>query len=206
MRLEGLALSAALALSTAAPTTATAGDLVIYEFSGVGNGGGAGRVLLPGAGKYLFEFSSTGTGVVWLDGGYEVDWDIFVGPPGAYTGYLDGNEQEVLSLSALLVGPKSTYLYEVPATQYYTGPVAEGYYGLPEGTIATYEEKYVDPYYLWLFENVSGVEGEEIPYSFKVTQLGAIPEPATWALMLAGFVGAGVALRRQRPPLFLVTR
>lgn len=28
----------------------------------------------------------------------------------------------------------------------------------------------------------------------------AIPEPSTWALILAGFFGAGAALRRRRPP------
>jgi hypothetical protein len=31
---------------------------------------------------------------------------------------------------------------------------------------------------------------------------GGVPEPATWAMMLTGFVGVGVLLRR-RPPVLL---
>jgi hypothetical protein len=30
--------------------------------------------------------------------------------------------------------------------------------------------------------------------------LDPVPEPATWAMMIAGFFGLGLALRRQRPP------
>ena len=32
---------------------------------------------------------------------------------------------------------------------------------------------------------------------------GAVPEPGTWAMMLVGFAGAGVALRRRRRPAML---
>jgi hypothetical protein len=32
-------------------------------------------------------------------------------------------------------------------------------------------------------------------------QLSAVPEPATWAMMLLGFVGVGLAMRRRRPRL-----
>lgn len=42
-------------------------------------------------------------------------------------------------------------------------------------------------------------EGEIASHTFTVTGTsGAIPEPATWALMLTGFLGAGVVLRDQR--------
>jgi hypothetical protein len=37
--------------------------------------------------------------------------------------------------------------------------------------------------------------GESTPYVFTVT---ALPEPATWAIMLVGFGGVGVALRTRR--------
>jgi PEP-CTERM motif len=43
--------------------------------------------------------------------------------------------------------------------------------------------------------------GEDTPAGFIVTtsgSTGAVPEPATWALMISGFMGAGVALRRRR--------
>jgi len=46
------------------------------------------------------------------------------------------------------------------------------------------------------FHNTNGEIGS---HSFTVTgSTGAIPEPATWALMLTGFLGAGVVLRDQR--------
>jgi hypothetical protein len=43
-------------------------------------------------------------------------------------------------------------------------------------------------------------------YSFKVTAdeyaklTGAVPEPQTWAMMLAGFGVVGATLRRRRKP------
>jgi hypothetical protein len=38
--------------------------------------------------------------------------------------------------------------------------------------------------------------------SFEIDNLwiGAVPEPASWALMLLGFAGIGVAMRRRRKP------
>ncbi len=35
-------------------------------------------------------------------------------------------------------------------------------------------------------------------HDIKVTQAGAVPEPAAWGLMIVGFGGMGVVLRRQR--------
>jgi len=32
-----------------------------------------------------------------------------------------------------------------------------------------------------------------------ITPPGGIPEPATWAMMITGFFGVGVALRRRKP-------
>ncbi len=40
--------------------------------------------------------------------------------------------------------------------------------------------------------------GVHVPTSIKLlTQSSAAPEPATWAMMLAGFAGAGAVLRRR---------
>lgn len=35
--------------------------------------------------------------------------------------------------------------------------------------------------------------------SFSATALSAVPEPATWAMMLLGFAGMGMVIRRRRP-------
>lgn len=40
--------------------------------------------------------------------------------------------------------------------------------------------------------------GSTLPTDFAFTLNGAVPEPATWALMIGGFGLAGVALRRRR--------
>lgn len=37
----------------------------------------------------------------------------------------------------------------------------------------------------------------------NVSIANAVPEPATWALMLTGFFGLGTALRRQRQPVLV---
>lgn len=39
---------------------------------------------------------------------------------------------------------------------------------------------------------------ELTPYTPQVDVPGAVPEPATWAMMIAGFGAAGIALRRRR--------
>ncbi|OSZ72882.1 hypothetical protein CAP39_03915 [Sphingomonas sp. IBVSS1] len=45
--------------------------------------------------------------------------------------------------------------------------------------------------------NITGATGANYAQSFA----GAVPEPASWAMMLAGFGLAGVMLRRQRRAL-----
>lgn len=51
------------------------------------------------------------------------------------------------------------------------------------------------------FASTDGASGNGLPFLAAVTTTASnagVPEPATWALMLAGFGGLGVALRRQR--------
>jgi len=40
--------------------------------------------------------------------------------------------------------------------------------------------------------------GGTTTYNFEASAVAAVPEPATWAMLLIGFGGAGVALRRRR--------
>ena len=52
---------------------------------------------------------------------------------------------------------------------------------------------------------VAGRAGTNSPFGLSNAALfstgGAVPEPATWALMLLGFAGIGLAMRRRRRPL-----
>ena len=45
---------------------------------------------------------------------------------------------------------------------------------------------------------VTGWSGGNGSYSGTLTFGSAVPEPATWAMMIIGFTGAGVAIRRRR--------
>ena len=49
---------------------------------------------------------------------------------------------------------------------------------------------------------ITGISGGNAAYTGIITFLptvsGAVPEPATWALMIGGFAGAGALLRRNR--------
>lgn len=67
----------------------------------------------------------------------------------------------------------------------------KGFYGLQRkgNDIARFE---VEGYYYGV-RNFSTLVGPEA---------GAVPEPATWALMIAGFGGAGAMLRRRRSAVF----
>ena len=45
---------------------------------------------------------------------------------------------------------------------------------------------------------VNGTSGGNGSYSGTLSFSSAVPEPATWAMMIIGFTGAGVAIRRRR--------
>jgi len=47
--------------------------------------------------------------------------------------------------------------------------------------------------------SISGTSGTPVPITGYL--LAAVPEPATWAMMLVGFGGIGLAMRRRRRPV-----
>lgn len=74
-------------------------------------------------------------------------------------------------------------------------------YGL-DGTLEDYDAAFpLINYGLLAYTGGPGRDDCE-PGSRVCTPGGGVPEPSTWALMIVGFGGAGVALRRRRPPRF----
>jgi hypothetical protein len=54
-----------------------------------------------------------------------------------------------------------------------------------------------------IFELTGGFETQDTAFDFTIDHLtvgAAVPEPAAWALMIAGFAGVGAALRRRAAP------
>ena len=63
-----------------------------------------------------------------------------------------------------------------------------------------FEEKYwVTLETIWLDNQIF------TPFDWTITISGAIPEPATWGLMISGFGLAGIALRRRRQEGYSIT-
>jgi len=46
------------------------------------------------------------------------------------------------------------------------------------------------------YQMTAGIDGS--PGSWTIGTVGAVPEPESWALMIAGFAGLGLAARRRR--------
>ena len=68
--------------------------------------------------------------------------------------------------------------------------------GVQPGTLLYEEEKYEDPF-LEIFAFDDYDPDGTFDYTFTVYQSVAVPEPATWALLILGFATAGAALRHR---------
>ena len=55
--------------------------------------------------------------------------------------------------------------------------------------------------YRFLYTFSAGTGGGTVSGNASFLQSAAVPEPATWALMLMGFGGIGLAMRRRRRPV-----
>jgi hypothetical protein len=75
---------------------------------------------------------------------------------------------------------------------------ADNYFRGTEGT-THYQDVYnYDPATDTVSAYVSDFNNQRVNYVFRVEQAGAVPEPATWGLMLAGFGIVGGAMRRRQ--------
>ena len=82
--------------------------------------------------------------------------------------------------------------------QYLSGSVAQDFSLDTGGGGYNSNPGFYSAYSAYVNDHGCGADcGEGPNYAFRVDNSGAVPEPATWALMLGGFGLAGVALRRR---------
>jgi len=171
-----------------APVAINGGDLVTFAAVGVTDGAGTGQTGPDGAG--LFNMADYGTGVAGAD---NIPVLALVGvfldnstPTGAtQPGRLDFGPIG-LNFTGLTPGLRQIFfigdgLNAANDIQIFTAPT--GATRLFLGTVDGFE-----------WNNNTG----DYRVTINTAPGGSVPEPATWALMIAGFGGAGAALRRRR--------
>lgn len=119
----------------------------------------------------------------------------------------------VLSFSGLVGGPASAAHIHCCVASNANGPVVIPFTGFPAATSGTYSNVFTGV----SAANISGIEngfayinihdaiypgGEIRGQILAVGQTSAVPEPATWAMMLGGFGLIGGSIRRRRAAKF----
>ncbi|MGH6987227.1 MAG: PEPxxWA-CTERM sorting domain-containing protein [Caulobacteraceae bacterium] len=168
----------------------------------------------PGTGTYMGDFNFAYTGVLSADQGVQsgdylviVDFNGYV-PGSVYstltdvTASTDGNAVSDLGLTQT---PGTTDNPNIPDLVFeYTGSpyqtsgagAATDFSGI--GAYSTYGQTTVGAYSAVAVNNSgAGVVGKP-DYNQGFVSIPAVPEPATWALMILGFLGIGAAARSKR--------
>jgi PEP-CTERM motif len=116
---------------------------------------------------------------------------------GVYTDYAistNGSNPNTVNLSAHLDGYADTQYITGVAGQDFVGIVGANYQSGPGN------------YSAYVFDHACGIHycdngggDQAFNYAFKISN--AVPEPATWAMMLIGFAGLGLCYRRRQVAL-----
>jgi hypothetical protein len=194
----------AIAAATLTFTTPAAADTTIFQESGNGvvyYDRFFTPVDLPdGAGRYRIDFAASIPVLIQLSAGYTVHWDIFKGPPPKpHSEFLAGNQNDYETGPSSVGDSEVSWIFTVPETLYTFFDSGLGAYGTPPGTPLYREDKYERPFVRLYVDDA--VNSSPFDFDFTVTQLdrpAAIPEPATWSLLIAGFGALGLALRQRR--------
>jgi len=172
---------------------------VIFQQAGTESFVNISNAPLPGPGKYRFEATSDVAAFFTFTGGYEEHWDVFLAPPPRpHNENIEGNNNP-FAIDEYANGLTAAWEFTVPKTgfTFFGAPAHYADYGIAPGTPVYLEEKFESPYFSFFAEAVT-LDGTPIDYRFTVTQFTAVPEPATWAMMIVGFGADGVLLRSAR--------
>jgi hypothetical protein len=130
---------------------------------------------------------------------YTARWDAYVAPQSPSSHWVEALETEEEGRTSAF-GTSLVYDFVIPRPWVtYFDATYDPDYGIPLGTPMYRVHRYARPYLSLdaYTANGEGPEGYLINYAFTIT---AVPEPATWALLISGFALTGVALRRRHHP------
>lgn len=219
MRLRNLLLGAAMAVATASSANAAA---VVLDFEGVGNGAAINNFYNGGTDSqgnsgtnYGVGFSPATLGVIDADAGGSGN---FANEPSSKTimYFLDANNAILNYAAGFTTGFSFFYSSSTAATvNVYDGLNATGNLLGSLNLVSQYNDNCVGdpsgPFCNWTAVGVAfGGAAMSIDFGGTANQTGfdnvtfgsdrpgAIPEPATWAMMITGFGMAGAVLRRRR--------
>lgn len=129
----------------------------------------------PGSGKYRLDVSFAQPTSGWWEIGGEYRYNVFDKATGAYSW---GNEEPYWGANGELVAGRSISVQiKTPKSGVYDHGSEIEYYSHSR----------------WF--SMTANSDQPIEYSYTFT---AVPEPATWAMMIIGFAGVGGALRGKR--------
>ena len=193
-----LMLGAAVAAVTMAGAGSAAADVTIFQDAG--SGYDQTRVVsLSSPGLYRATITSSAPAFLESVAEWIIHWDTFLAPPPKpHSDFIEGNTSDGFAGGGLF-GTYFSFDFTIPEETYrwfQSSTFEEFAYGIPVGSLMY---KWTRP------ENISisfhfddDGAGVLTDYSFNLIRVSAVPEPATWAIMIIGFAGSGIALRRAR--------
>lgn len=186
MRKLAIAISAVATLATTTP--AAAADILLDEWYTFGFAGGVGTSLISGAG-YPLGINPTSVAAPGSP------WTFTLAAPGELVildGYLVGDQFSIANFGTT-IGTTSTPNAAPSCGNNITACLANA--GISKGTFALAAGSHSITG--TVIANAPGFSGGS--GFFRVnSETAAVPEPATWAMMIFGFAGVGYAMRRRQ--------
>lgn len=190
-------LGAAVAAVVLTCAGAAGADVVVFQDSGTTNRLDIYRLALPGPGTYRFNATTSLPASIGFEGGYTLHWDTFVAPPPKpHSAYIEGNSSEQLKTFDTM-GTSGSWTFVVPEAEYlfFVAPAYYELFGVAEGTPVYKETRYEKPHFTFIGRTA---DRDVFDYNVSITLISAVPEPAAWAMMIAGFGMAGAMARHRR--------